>query len=124
MAALGVTSIDMPKAPMVLTNGIKYLVNLPELRKLNRRVDDSGQPIRKLLKDPAVVRAAYLQTRGKEAAKLCTFYEKGRGPWQSCVVFDGNDKNDFGTCANCRFSKHKHACTLCEFILVSCSSRC
>lgn len=104
MLADGVTKDDLSAPPKKSLDSIRLLKSLPALRKLGWRKDERDQPIRKDLKNPQAESAAVLQTCGKEAPRPCTSCMKGRGPWKTCVVFDGN-RRQFPSCANCRFSR-------------------
>ncbi|PKY05585.1 hypothetical protein P168DRAFT_317107 [Aspergillus campestris IBT 28561] len=85
-------------------NGIaKNFSRLPVVRKLDWRVDATGDPIRRELKDGTSFVAAFGHTRGEEASKPCSFCRTGKGPWKSCVVIAdplNPDAKHNGYCSN------------------------
>jgi hypothetical protein len=95
-------------APFETTQpAVNYYKELPVVRKLDWRVDDRGQPMRRELSNTRTLVAGYVQTRGQIAETPCTFCAQGKGVWRQCVV--GSDAQEekpmTQACANCRFSQ-------------------
>jgi hypothetical protein len=93
---------------------------LPVVRALDWQTDNEGKPIRKGLKNVVSRKAAFVQTRGKEASEPCAFCKAQKGIWKTCVigVAEAEEKFD-GSCANCRFSRRAQ----CGYREWFCSSR-
>lgn len=75
----GVGSDDLPF--LSPNNGIaKNFSRFSVVRKLDWRVDTTGNPMRRELKDRISVVAAFGQTRGEEASRPCSFCRTDKGP--------------------------------------------
>ncbi|PYH96427.1 hypothetical protein BO71DRAFT_471650 [Aspergillus ellipticus CBS 707.79] len=108
----GVSYEDLPLLGSRPSETMLEYSQLPVLRKLEWRLDDQGQPLRRALKDIVSQTAAFAQTRGSEVSDPCHHCKQKRSVWQSCVVgFDTREgSNMHGSCSSCRFSRRY--CTL------------
>ncbi|KAI9930431.1 hypothetical protein MW887_011185 [Aspergillus wentii] len=111
---IGVSADDLPIPPKTITNNFKAYDGLPVVRKLDWHVNEKKEPIRRDLKGSQSLLAGFAQTRGFVALVPCDYCRSSRGPWQSCVI--GTDINidttTHGSCANCRFSRKGHICSI------------
>ncbi|PWY87532.1 hypothetical protein BO70DRAFT_196191 [Aspergillus heteromorphus CBS 117.55] len=109
---VGVTYGDLPLIGSRSTEAMTEYSQLPVLRKLEWRLDEQGEPMRRPLKDVISQTAAFAQTRGSEAPDPCYHCKTKQSVWQTCVVgFDTHEGTSMhGSCASCRFSRRY--CTL------------
>ncbi|EHA20252.1 hypothetical protein ASPNIDRAFT_45904 [Aspergillus niger ATCC 1015] len=104
----GITYDDLPLLGARPSSSMLEYHQLPVLRHLDWRIDDeTGEPLRRPLKDVVSLTAAFAQTRGCEPLEPYVHCRVGKSVWKTCVVgFDTREgMGVHGACAACRFSR-------------------
>ncbi|KAL5355856.1 hypothetical protein BJX96DRAFT_79569 [Aspergillus floccosus] len=102
----GVSRDDLPIAGEFSNQTTRNYEALPAVRPLDWQTDSEGKPMRKGLKNLVARKAAFVQTRGKEANEPCAFCKAQKGIWKMCDIGMAEAEEKFdGSCANCRYGR-------------------